>query len=281
MIAMIVSGGIKVAIGSLAIAGLAALLLVALIATPLKAPPELHSISAARGTVDLSDLARVRAVPGARRQRARLPPLRGKRPGDGTRGDRDPWLVRIERRHHPRAVAGLRASRRRDLGGGYSRPRQFGHARRHRLSRPARGRPCRSRRGRAQDGAERRADPGRPLLRRRLCAAGGGLADPEPVRSHRVAGALSRLRRADHAAEFRRLGQRRHPAHHRPDGAARRRHHLLRGAAGARLCGAAEFREESGRDLQRPPDAQFRGQPRFPKRSRQRNPANHADLGRR
>lgn len=56
MIAMIVSGGIKVAIGSLAIAGLAALLLVALVATPLKAPPELHSISAARGTVDLSTL---------------------------------------------------------------------------------------------------------------------------------------------------------------------------------------------------------------------------------
>jgi len=56
MIAMIVSGGIKVAIGSLAIAGLAALLLVALVATPLAAPPELHSISAARGTVDLSTL---------------------------------------------------------------------------------------------------------------------------------------------------------------------------------------------------------------------------------
>src|SRR5882724_6140983 len=56
MIAMIVSGGIKVAIGSLALAGLAALLLVALVAMPLKAPPELHSISAARGTVDLSTL---------------------------------------------------------------------------------------------------------------------------------------------------------------------------------------------------------------------------------
>jgi alpha-beta hydrolase superfamily lysophospholipase len=56
MIAIIVSGGIKVAIGSLAIAGLATLLLVVLVAMPLKAPPELHSISAARGTVDLSTL---------------------------------------------------------------------------------------------------------------------------------------------------------------------------------------------------------------------------------
>ena len=46
-------------------------------------------------------------------------------------------------------------------------------------------------------------------------------------------------------AEFRRLGQRRHSAHPRPAGAAQHRHRLLRGAAGARLCGAAEFREES------------------------------------
>ena len=45
MIAIIVSGGIKVAIGSLAIAGFAALLLVALVAMPLTAPPELRSIS--------------------------------------------------------------------------------------------------------------------------------------------------------------------------------------------------------------------------------------------
>ena len=37
------------------------------------------------------------------------------------------------------------------------------------------------------------ADAGRPFLRRRFCAARGGLADPGPVRAHRAARALSRL----------------------------------------------------------------------------------------
>src|ERR1700738_4146735 len=56
MIAMIVSGGIKVAIGSLALVGLAALVLAALIATPIRRPAELTSISNTARAVDRSDM---------------------------------------------------------------------------------------------------------------------------------------------------------------------------------------------------------------------------------
>jgi alpha-beta hydrolase superfamily lysophospholipase len=56
MIATIVSGGFKVVVWGLAIAGFAALVLAAMIATPVVAPPELRSISAARGAVDMSGL---------------------------------------------------------------------------------------------------------------------------------------------------------------------------------------------------------------------------------
>ena len=189
---------------------------------------------------------------------ARLPPLCRKRPRHRARGDRDSRLVRFERRHHPRAVAGAGGARRGNLCGGHPRPWRVRHARRHRLCRPARGRSRRFCRGGSQDHAARAADADRPFLRRRLRAARGGLADPEPVRAHRAARALSRLRRPDHPAEFRRLGQRRYSAHHRTDGAARHRRHLLRRAAGAGVRGAAEFREDSGADLYRPADAQLR-----------------------
>ena len=130
--------------------------------------------------------------------------------------DRGPRLVRLQRRRHPRAVQGAGGARRRDLRARYPRPRRLRHPRRHRLSSassrtispissPWCARPAR-----------RAADAGRPFLRRRLCAAGGRLADPEPVRAHRAARALSRLRRADHPAERRRLGPRRYSAHRRP-----------------------------------------------------------------
>lgn len=56
MIAMIVSGGIKAAIWSLAFVGLATLALGALIASPIRQPPELTSISEARKTIDFSTL---------------------------------------------------------------------------------------------------------------------------------------------------------------------------------------------------------------------------------
>ncbi len=187
-----------------------------------------------------------RAVPGARRHLARLPPLSRRRACDRARGHRDSRLVRFQRRHHPRAVARPGRARGGDLCGGYARSRRFGNARRYRLCRPARGRPCRLRRVPPQDRAERTADAGRPFLRRRLCAAGGRFADPKPVRSHRAARALSRLSRAHQPAEFGRLGQRRCPAHPRPAGATRDRHQLLRGAAGAGVRGAAEFREDPG-----------------------------------
>jgi alpha-beta hydrolase superfamily lysophospholipase len=48
--------GLRVLIWALSAVGAAALLLTAMIATPLVAPPELRSISAARGTVDMSTL---------------------------------------------------------------------------------------------------------------------------------------------------------------------------------------------------------------------------------
>jgi alpha-beta hydrolase superfamily lysophospholipase len=56
MIATIVSAGLKVVIWSLAVTGFAALVLAGLIASPLRRPPELTSISEARKSVDFSAL---------------------------------------------------------------------------------------------------------------------------------------------------------------------------------------------------------------------------------
>jgi alpha-beta hydrolase superfamily lysophospholipase len=56
MIAKIVSGGLKVVVWSLAGIGFAALALAALVATPVRKPPELTSISDARKSVDFSSL---------------------------------------------------------------------------------------------------------------------------------------------------------------------------------------------------------------------------------
>jgi alpha-beta hydrolase superfamily lysophospholipase len=65
MIAKIVSGGRKAVVWGLAVTGLAALLLAGLIAWPVRQPPELRSISQARGSVDFSSL------PGIERFQAR------------------------------------------------------------------------------------------------------------------------------------------------------------------------------------------------------------------
>jgi alpha-beta hydrolase superfamily lysophospholipase len=65
MIAKIVSGGRKAVVWSLAVTGFAALLLAGLIAWPVRQPPELRSISQARGSVDFS------ALPGITRFQAR------------------------------------------------------------------------------------------------------------------------------------------------------------------------------------------------------------------
>jgi hypothetical protein len=56
MIATIVSGGLKAAVWSLAFVGIAVLLLGGLVAWPVRQPPELTSISAARKSVDFSAL---------------------------------------------------------------------------------------------------------------------------------------------------------------------------------------------------------------------------------
>jgi alpha-beta hydrolase superfamily lysophospholipase len=65
MITMIVSGGFKLLVLGVALVGLATLLLTALIATPVRRPPELASISQTAGAVDRSDM------PGLERFHAR------------------------------------------------------------------------------------------------------------------------------------------------------------------------------------------------------------------
>ena len=59
MIATMVSGGLKAVVWGFAIAGFAALLLAGLIAWPLRPPPELASISAARKSIDFSTMPEV------------------------------------------------------------------------------------------------------------------------------------------------------------------------------------------------------------------------------
>src|ERR1700712_488133 len=56
MVATIISGSLKIIVLGLAGIGVGALALMAMLANPLVAPPELRSISSARGTVDMSTL---------------------------------------------------------------------------------------------------------------------------------------------------------------------------------------------------------------------------------
>jgi alpha-beta hydrolase superfamily lysophospholipase len=63
MITRILSGGLKALIWGLAFTGLTTLLLVALIASPVRRPPELASISAARKSVDFSGLPGIERFP--------------------------------------------------------------------------------------------------------------------------------------------------------------------------------------------------------------------------
>ncbi len=65
MVASLIRWSFRISTVALSAAGIAALVLAAMIATPLVAPPELRSISAARGTVDMSTL------PGIERFQAR------------------------------------------------------------------------------------------------------------------------------------------------------------------------------------------------------------------
>src|SRR4051795_6635585 len=56
LVATIVSGSLKIIVLGLAVIGVGALALMAMLANPLVAPPELRSITSARGTVDMSTL---------------------------------------------------------------------------------------------------------------------------------------------------------------------------------------------------------------------------------
>ena len=80
------AGALSAVRWALSAVGVLALVVLAMLATPLERPPELQSISRARGTVDLSHLAGDRALPGPRRHLARLPPLRR-----GGHADRARW----------------------------------------------------------------------------------------------------------------------------------------------------------------------------------------------
>jgi alpha-beta hydrolase superfamily lysophospholipase len=59
MLASLIRWSFRILTLALSVVGLAALMLAAMIATPLVAPPELQSISASRGTVDMSTLPRI------------------------------------------------------------------------------------------------------------------------------------------------------------------------------------------------------------------------------
>ena len=98
MIATIVSGGFKAVVWGFALIGLAALALAGMIATPVRRPPELTSISKTAGAVDRS------TMPGLERFHARdgtelgLPALSGPCAGDRADRHRRARLVGIERR---------------------------------------------------------------------------------------------------------------------------------------------------------------------------------------
>ena len=158
MLKSLIRGSLSLLKWALCGVGVLALLLHALVATPLQRGAGAAIDLAGPSHRRFQQPACRRAVPGPRRHRARLPPLCRERPADGPRGDRGPRLLRLQRRHHPCAVAGAGRARRGNLGGRYPRPRHVRHARRYRLCRPARGRSRRFRRGRCA-----RPSPSAPL----------------------------------------------------------------------------------------------------------------------
>ena len=245
--------------------GAVALLITALVAVPLTRPPELASISAARGTVDLSTLPpieRFQARDGTGSASA-IMPARGPATGraaivvHGSSGSSGGTIHALSQALAARGVETFAVDMR---GHGVSGTRgDIGYVGQleNDLADFVADRP--------QDRADGAADAGRPFLRRRFCAARRGLADPDPVRAHRAARALSRLGRADHAAELRRLGQGGHSPHRRPAGAARA---SASTAAMRCRCWPSRCRRIRTKNLvaslQRPADAQFRRHRGFP-----------------
>ena len=139
MVASIVSVGLKAVILGFAFIGLAALLLAGMIASPVRRPPELMSVSKTAGAVDRSTmpaLERFHARDGTELCLSALSAPVRRQPAHRHCG---PWLVGIQRRRSTRCPARWlsEASRPTRVN---ARPWRILHQRRYRLSRPARGR---------------------------------------------------------------------------------------------------------------------------------------------
>ena len=235
--------------GPVSAVGVVALVLLALLATPMQRPPELQSISRRPRHGRSLQPARHRAVPGARRHLARLPPLRRDGRADGARGDRGARLFRLQRRHHPRAVAGAGRARRRDLCASTCAA----------TASPARAAIS------AMSASSRTISPiSSRCLRKTVPSApltlvghssGGGFALRVAARRSRtcssapcclrpISATTRRPRAAESAGGWAKADV---PRIVGADGAARGRHRLLRCAAGAGVRGAAEFGEGADR----------------------------------
>jgi hypothetical protein len=174
---------------TLCLVGAVALLITAMVATPVSQPPELVSISKTARAVDRSTMPGLQRFHGSDGTELayRHYPARGQATGQiaivvhGSSGS----SVAIHALSDAIAARGVDTSR-------HPRPWWFGHPWRCRLSRPARGRHGRLRGRDSQDQPDRPDHAARPFRRRRLCAPHRRFADPESVRPHRPACALSR-----------------------------------------------------------------------------------------
>ncbi len=133
----LIRGALNLLKWALCAVGAAALLLIALVATPLAQPPEMRSISESRNGVDFSTLPAVERFQARDGTMLGFRHYPGKRSGHRARRNFRSRLLRLERDQHPRAVGGAGGARRGNLGDRHSRPRRLRHARRHRLCRPA------------------------------------------------------------------------------------------------------------------------------------------------
>ena len=218
MIATLVSGGFRAVLWGLAAVGLAGLVLAGLIASPLRRPPELTSISDSRKAVDFSSLPaleRFQARDGTALGFRHYPPA-GPATGRAAiviHGSSGSSGTTIHALSSALAARGVETYAMDIRGHGASGTRgDIGYV------------------GQLEDdladfvAVVRKTTPSAPLT---LIghSAGGGFAlrvAASPIQNlfdaHRAARALSRLRRPDQPAEFRRLGQRRYSAHPGPPG---------------------------------------------------------------
>ena len=222
MVEMIVSGGLKAIFWGLAADRLRSHWCLAALIACAGAPAAGAGVDLGdRKAVDLSTMPATRAVPGARRQRAGLSPLPGAGAGsrhrspssctahrDRARGAFTRWRCALAARGVETYAVDIRGHGASGTRGDIAYLGQLEDDMADLVGEIRKTDP------------DRAADADRPFVRRRLRAARRRLADPELVRAHRAAGALSRLRRAEQPPEFRRLGQRRYSAFPRVAGAA-------------------------------------------------------------